>query len=488
MGLRRKILWTFALASAGLGGVCGVRAARVQPPVVDPGRAPDLPEVDGERLAADLAAAIAVPTVSIPSGGDPAKFVELHAVLRERFPLVHRELELEIVGGHSMLFRWRAPASTWAPIILAAHLDVVPVEPGTEADWTQPPFAGAIADDHVWGRGAMDDKLGVVGVLTAVESLLARGFVPSREIWLAFGHDEEVGGHDGAQRIAARLAELGVSAEFLLDEGGAVVHGMLPGIERPVALVGIAEKGLATLELEVGGDGGHSSMPPRRSAIGRLGRALERLESRPMASSLRGPTRMMIDRLTPEFEYGPRLVLANLWLFGPVVRTVLARRPPSDAVIRTTTAVTMFDAGVAPNVLASRAKAVVNFRILPGDTVESVQSHVRGAIDDASITIRCTEDCWDPSPTSSIESHAFATLEQTIVQVWGDAVVSPSLVVGATDARHYEAVAEDVYRFLPIPMRDVDRARLHGTDERIALADLAAAVRFYQTLIVLTSS
>jgi carboxypeptidase PM20D1 len=266
------------------------------------------------------------------------------------------------------------------------------------------------------------------------------------------------------------------------------VHGMLPGIARPVALVGIAEKGVATLELEVVGEGGHSSMPPRKSAIGRLGRAIERLESRPMASALRGPTAMMIERLTPELEYGPRLVLANLWLFRPIVRTVLAQRPPSDAVIRTTTAVTMFDAGVAHNVLAARARAVVNFRILPGDTVESVQAHVRGAVDDPAVTIRCTDDCWDPSPTSRIDVPAFATLERSIVQVWPDAVVSPSLVVGATDARHYEDVAEDVYRFLPMPMREEDRARLHGTDERIAVADLAAAVRFYQTLIVLTSS
>jgi len=460
----------------------------VEPPVVDPGRAPELPTVATNRLAADLAAAIAVPTVSIESGGDPASFAELRRVLAERFPLVHRTLELELVGEHAMLLHWRAPASTWAPIILAAHLDVVPVEPGTEASWTQPPFSGALADDHVWGRGALDDKLGVVGVLTAVESLLASGFVPSRDIWLAFGHDEEVGGHEGAAKLAQRLAELGVKAEFLLDEGGAVVHGMLPGISRPVALVGIAEKGVATLELEVVGEGGHSSMPPRRSAIGRLGRALERLESRPMPSALRGPTKMMIERLTPELDYGPRLVLANMWMFGPLVRTALARQPPSDAVIRTTTAVTMFDAGVAHNVLAARARATVNFRILPGDTVESVQAHVRGAIDDAAVTIRCTEDCWDPSPTSRIDVPAFTTIEQSIVQVWPEAVVSPSLVVGATDARHYEAVAEDVYRFLPIPMREEDRARLHGTDERIAVADLAAAVRFYQTLIVLTAS
>lgn len=488
MGLRRKILFAFMLGSAGLAAVCGARAAMVKPPVVDPGRAPDLPAVATDRLATDLAAAIAVPTVSIESGGDPAKFEELRNVLFDRFPLVHRELELELVGEHAMLFHWRAPASTWSPIILAAHLDVVPVEPGTEADWSQPPFAGAIADEFVWGRGAMDDKLGVVGVLTAVESLLASGFVPSRDIWLAFGHDEEVGGHAGAAHLAKRLAALGVKAEFLLDEGGAVVHGMLPGITRPVALVGIAEKGVATLELEVAGEGGHSSMPPRRSAIGRLGRALERLESRPMPSALRGPTAMMIDRLTPELEYGPRVVLANMWMFGPLVRTAMAQRPPSDAVIRTTTAVTMFDAGVAHNVLAARARAVVNFRILPGDTVESVQAHVRGVIDDANVTIKCTEDCWDPSPTSSTDVPAFATLERAIVQVWPDSVVSPSLVVGATDARHYEAVAEDVYRFLPISMREEDRARLHGTDERVAIADLAAAVRFYQTLIVLTSS
>jgi len=460
----------------------------VKPPVVDPGRAPELPAVPEDRMVGALAAAIAVPTVSIPSGGDPAAFTQLRTVLAERFPLVHRELALELVSEHAMLFHWRAPAPTWAPMILAAHVDVVPVEPGTEESWTQPPFAGNVADGHVWGRGALDDKLGVIGVLSAVESLLAAGFVPTRDVWIAFGHDEEVGGKEGAAKIAARLQELGVHAEFLLDEGGAVVHGMLPGIDRPVALVGIAEKGVATLELEVAGEGGHSSMPPRRSAIGRLGRALERLESHPMPSVLGGPTAMMLERLTPELDYGPRLVLANMWMFGPLVRTAFAQRPPSDAVIRTTTAVTMFDAGIAHNVLAARAKAVVNFRILPGDTVETVQAHVRGVVDDPGIAVRCTEDCWDPSPTSRTDVPAFTTLERAIVQVWPEAIVSPSLVVGATDARHYAGVADDVYRFLPIPMRDEDRARLHGTDERIAVADLASAVRFYQTLLALGAS
>ncbi len=468
-----------ALGTLALASVCAFRAATSRPPVVDVGAPPEIPAVDRERVAEDLSLAIAVPTVSLPSGGKTEHFTELHALLRERFPRVHAKLELEVVGEHSLLFRWRGSDPSRAPIILTAHLDVVPVEPGTEEGWTEPPFSGAHSDGFIWGRGAIDDKLGVIGVLHATERLLEQGFVPGRDVWLAFGHDEEVGGPEGAVRLAARLAEQGVHAELLLDEGGAIVEGMLPGLARPIALVGIAEKGMASFELLATGEGGHSSMPRPGGAIARLSRALVRLDEQPMPADLRGPSRAMIDRLTPELGFGPRLLLANLWLLERPLRWALARNPATDAIMRTTTAPTVLDAGSADNVLAAQARAVVNFRILPGDTVQDVELHIRDTIDDDGIAVRCATHCWDPSPTSGTDTAAYASIERAILWTWPDAIVTPSLVVGATDARHYAAVADGVYRFLPMRLAEADRARLHGTDERIAVDDLEAGVRFY---------
>jgi carboxypeptidase PM20D1 len=484
---RRRLAVRLSLGLAALASVCVVRAVVVSPPVSDPGAAPSLPAVDPARVADDLAAAVAIPTVSIPSGGEPAAFVALHALLRERFPRVHATLEVTPIHDHARLLHWRGRDPNARPIILTAHVDVVPVEPGTESGWTHPPFSGELADGHVWGRGAMDDKLGVIGILTAVESLLAEGFTPSRDVWIGFGHDEEVGGAEGAVAIAAELEQRGVSAEFLLDEGGAIVSGTIPGIAAPIAFVGIAEKGHASLELTTEGEGGHSSMPPPDGAIARLSRALVRIDEHPMPAALRGPSEQMIDRLTPEQTFVAKLVLANRWMFGPVVRWILSRHPATNAIVRTTTAPTILEAGSADNVLAAHARAVVNFRLLPGDTVASVEAHVVDVTEELGVTVRCLKKCWDPSPVSRTEGAAWDAVGRAILWTWPEAIVSPSLVVGATDARHYAAVADDIYRFLPLRMSDVDRKRLHGTDERIAIDDLHAAVRFYQALLITTT-
>lgn len=473
-----------SLALGALAAVCTVRAAMLSPPAIDHGPAPVLPAVDPARTAEDLGLAVATPTVSIASGGDPAAFTALHALLRTRFPRVFATLQATPISTHALVLRWKGRDGAAAPIILTAHLDVVPVEPGTEVDWTQPPFGGVVADGHVWGRGAMDDKLGVVGILTAAESLLGEGFVPGRDVWIGFGHDEEVGGAQGAVAIAAWLADRGVHAEFLLDEGGAVVSGTIPGIAAPIAFVGIAEKGHASFELVAEGEGGHSSMPPPDGAIARLSEAIVRLEREPMPAALRGPSSQMIDRLAPEQTFVARIVLGNRWLFDPLLWRILAGHPATNAIVRTTTAPTIFDAGSADNVLAARARAVVNFRLLPGDTVQTVADHIAEVTDGLAITAECVNKCWDPSPVSRTQGAAWEAVGRAIGWTWPEAIVSPSLVVGATDARHYAAVATDIYRFLPLRIQDTDRKRLHGTDERIAIEDLAAAVRFYQALIV----
>lgn len=482
----KKAFKVAGLATLALAAVCVVRAAMLEPPAFDAGPPPQIPAVVGSDVAHHLSEALAIPTVSLSSGGTPEAFDQLDALLQRTFPRVHTTLVVEPVG-HSRIYRWTGRDPSLPPVLLLAHLDVVPVEPGTEAAWTHPPFSGAIADGFVWGRGAMDDKAAVVGLLEAIEGLLEVGFTPSRTVVLAFGHDEEVGGEAGAAAVAARLRAGGQRFAFLLDEGGAIFSGGLPGLAEPVAFVGIAEKGYASVELSLTSEGGHSSMPAPHGALGRLAEAVVRVEESPRPLSLQGPTRAMLETLAPHMSFGPRLAMANLWLLDDIVARVLATQPAANATVRTTTAPTMFEAGTADNVLPAHARAVVNFRILPGDTVEGVLAHVRETVDDPQIEVRCIGVCRDPSPVSPVDGDGFTVVRRAIAHVFPGVLVAPHLVVGGTDARHYAALSDEVYRFLPIRLDDADRKRLHGTDERIDVDGLADAVRFYATVITLAA-
>jgi carboxypeptidase PM20D1 len=437
-----------------------------------------------------LAEAIRIPTISNQDSAqfDTAAFAAFHALLQQRFPRAHARLRRETVGRYSLLYTWPGTDPSLPPVLLMGHMDVVPVEPGTEARWAQPPFSGAMAGGYVWGRGALDDKVSVMGTLEAVEMLLAEGFTPRRTVLLAYGHDEETGGR-GAEQIAALLRERGVRPLLVLDEGGIVGQGLMPGVERPTALVGIAEKGFVSVELSAQAAGGHSSMPPRHGSIGRLSAAIQRLEGSPMPARLDGPTLQMFGRIGPELPFAQRMVFANLWLTRPLVIRTLEGAPSTNAVIRTTTAPTIFQAGTRENVLPSRARAVVNFRILPGDDVAGVVAHVRRTVGDTAVHVRAMEGfSSEPSPVSRTDDEPFRLLERSIRQFAPDAVVAPYLVVGGTDARHFHAISEHVYRFMPVRVTQDDLDRIHGTDERIPVRDYAAAIGFYRQLLLNTAS
>jgi carboxypeptidase PM20D1 len=437
-----------------------------------------------------LAEAIRIPTISNQDSAqfDTAAFAAFHELLRTRFPRTHAALRRETVAGHSLLYTWPGSDPRLQPVLLMGHMDVVPVEPGTESRWAQPPFGGAMSGGFVWGRGAVDDKASVMGTLEAVEMLLAEGFRPRRTVMLAYGHDEEAGGR-GAARIAALLGSRGVRPEMVLDEGGVIGRGLMPGVDRPTALIGIAEKGFVSVELSVQTAGGHSSMPPRQGSIGRLGAAIGRLEDSPLPARLDGPTLQLFSRMGPELPYAQRVVFANLWLTRPLVMRTLAAAPGSNAMIRTTTAPTIFQAGTKENVLPSRARAVVNFRILPGDSVAGVVAHVRRVVADTGVHVRAMEGfASEPSPVSRTDGEPFRLLERSIRQSSPDAVVAPYLVVGGTDARHYHALSEHVYRFLPVRMDSEDLGRMHGTDERIAVRDYEASIGFYRQLLMNTAT
>jgi carboxypeptidase PM20D1 len=468
------------LAVMVLRGVCNV------PEPFDPGPAPALPAVDPAAAAERLARAVRIASIS-PRDDAPEHaqaLQELHRQLEADFPRVHQALQRETVSELSLLYRWPGTDPSAEPILLTAHLDVVPVEPGTEASWTRPPFSGAIEDGVIWGRGTLDDKTGVVGLLHAAELLLEQGFVPRRTIVLAFGHDEEIGGGHGAKAIAALLAARGERFAFVLDEGGSLVSEAIPGLDREAALIGVAEKGIAHVVLSLHGEGGHAAMPPPSGAIERLATAVVRLQDEPMPERIGGATRLMLDGMAPHMSLPIRTALSNLWILSPVIEAVLASQPPSNATVRTTIVPTMIDGGVASNVLAATAEVVLNARVLPGDTVDDVLAHVRTVIDDPDIEVSC-DDCWGPSEVSSVDGEGYGVVRRAIAHVYPQAVAVPFLVVGATDARHYAGVARDAYRFLPIRMRASDRTRMHGTDEQTTVEGFADAVRFYMTVMML---
>ena len=359
----------------------------------------------------------------------------------------------------------------------------MPVAPGTEKDWQQPPFDGVIADGFIWGRGSWDDKGNLYAMLEAAETMAKAGFRPKRTIYFAFGHDEEIIGTRGAAGIAALLASRGVRLDFVVDEGLLITEGMIEGLDRPVALIGVAEKGYATLVLTANATPGHSSMPPRQTAIGMMAAALARLENRRLPMRISGTVSDMFDTLAPEMKGFNRVVLSNLWLFEPLLLRELEKNGPTEATVRTTTALTIFNAGDKENVLPGNAEATINFRLLPGDTQASVIEHARGTIGDDRISIKPFPGNSDPPPATATATPAFRMLGRTIREVFPDAIVAPGLMVAVTDSRYYAGIAGNIFRFSPVRANAEDLKRLHGTNERLGIEGYADMIRFYRRLI-----
>lgn len=485
----KKLLLGLLAALVIVVGAAVVRAATMSSSQVPVGATPALLEVDADAVAERLAGSLRFRTVSFPPPEpvDSAAFLGLHDYLEESYPGVHTTLRRERINGLSLLFTWVGTDPAAPPAVLMGHLDVVPVIPGTDGDWTHGPYDGVVADGRIWGRGAMDDKSSVIGVLEAVESLVAEGYRPRRTIYLAFGHDEEVGGPLGAGAIADTVARRSPELAMVLDEGGAVIRDVVPGLPGPVALVGVAEKGFLSARLRVLATGGHSSVPPASTAVGILARAIRELEDNPFPLKLDGPARTMMEAVAGEAPFGIRLALGNLWLTGPLVTRMISASPEGAAMLRTTTAATMFQAGVKDNVLPITAEAVVNFRIRPGETVESTFARIREVIDDPRVEVTQLYEGGgqDPSPVSRTDGEAYRHLARTIRESLGieDVPVIPYLVVGGTDAKYYSGRSANVYRFLPVDFGEAGTEAIHGTDERIPVEGFAGAVRFFHRFI-----
>ena len=485
----KKILLSAVVLLAVLGAILLARTLMLAAPVA--AEAPSsMRAVDGDAVAGRMAEAIRFRTISHqdPAAFDPAPFEDFVAWVESTYPSVSRVFSREIVNDHSLLYTWEGSDPQLAPILLTGHHDVVPVIPGTEAKWTHPPFGGVLADGYAWGRGALDDKSAVIALLEAATLLVDEGFRPARTVYLAFGHDEEIGGRNGAGGIVALLRSRGVHLAWSLDEGSFLLSGLLPGLEVPVASINVAEKGYVSIDLVATGVGGHSSMPPRQTAVGVLAAAIVALEAEPMPGGIEGLSDEMFDALAPYLPFAQRIVVANRWLFGGILESILSAVPTANAMIRTTTAPTMLSGSIKENVLPIEAVGTVNFRLHPRDTVDDVIAHVTSVVDDERVEVRPRGTGGPASDVSSATSEGFSAIGRAVRIVEPAAIVIPGLTIGGTDSRHYGQIADDAYRFNPMVVTTDDIAGFHGTNERISIENLVRGTRIYARIIELAAA
>lgn len=461
-----------------------LRAIKMKNPVVTLEEAGEAIPVKVDDVAQRLSKAIQKKTVSYPdiSRIDRQPYAEFLDFLVESYPLVHRHLEMEKVNDYGLIYHLKGQNQALKPALLTAHYDVVPVEKSTLDDWEHPPFDGVIADGYVWGRGTMDMKLHLLSILEALEMQLAAGYKPQRDIYLAFGQDEETRGDLGACAIAKLFEERGLEFDFVLDEGGCITEGALPFLEKPLALIGIAEKGISSVRITVNGVGGHSSMPPKQTSVGALARIVSDLEKQQFDLRICEPVKKQFEEIGREVSFSLRLLIANLWCFGPLFKRVIAKSEVGNAMMRTTTAATVFEGSMAHNVLAPKASAIVNFRLIPGETVEDVLDHIRKVAGNQEVELEpMMQD--NPSLISPTDSDGYRRIESYINKTFPGVLVSPFLVVGGTDSRRYEKVCPNIYRFSPMKIQKEDTERIHNVNERISLENIERSVRFFHGLI-----
>lgn len=446
----------------------------------------NVPELELDPLipATHLSTVVKIETISHedPAKNKTANFRELHARLEEMYPLVHKTLTREWVDQFSLVYTWKGKNPELEPVAFMAHQDVVPADSHTIDQWTYPPFSGQIADGYIWGRGTQDIKCQMIAVLDAVENLLKNKFQPERTVILAFGHDEEVLG-TGAVMIVKHLQEKGIHLQAVLDEGGCVYDGIIPGIKGYAATIGVAEKGYLSLRLKVEAKGGHSSTPTRETAIGILCHAIDRLQAHPFPYKVRAVL-PMFKGLSPAASPVMQMAFANLWLFRGILQRKLAADPETAASIHTTIAPTIIHGGVKDNVLPGLAEAVVNFRILPGENIASVCERVRKIIDDERVSFEpVSGTSREPSPVSDTDCDFYRHLAALNEEFFEGAVSAPYVMLGGTDAYHFTEISSQVYRYSPCVMNKEDLKGVHGINERLSIDAMAIMVKYFYSLI-----
>jgi carboxypeptidase PM20D1 len=414
-----------------------------------------------------------------PSLFDSSAFLNFHKFLATTYPLIHATFTQESVARYSLLYKWEGKNSGLKPIILMAHQDVVPIEEATKEMWSVDPFSGELKDDFIWGRGTADDKINLISIMESAEKLLSEKFQPERTIYLSFGHDEELGG-EGAQATVAILKERNVSAELVLDEGGIVTKDKIPGMTKPVALIGTSEKGYLSLELTAQKNGGHSSMPESETSIDILANALVRLRQRPFDPTFSESTQGFMEHVGPEMPFLQKIVFANRWLFEGVIVGIYEKTGSGNAVVRTTIAPTIIHAGVKDNVIPTIARATVNFRLLPGDSSAEVIRRVKQTIDDERITVEAFNSfIGEPTGVTSENSFAYKKVDEVAKKTFSNTITTPFLMIGGTDSRHFSEISEGIIKFSPM----TDPIGFHGIDERVSVDGYRTTLWFYEQLM-----
>lgn len=483
----RKLIIAVLFALLLMVGIIVVRTMSFAPSDVASGNGINLsppPEFDLQKAAANLGEAVRFQTVSHQdaSDNDISQWAALHTWLQITYPVSHSKMKRQVVAERTLIYSWTGSEPALQPIILMAHQDVVPVTAGTEKDWKHPPYSGEITGDAIWGRGTVDDKGSLVSLFEALEALAVNDFQPKRTIYLVSGHDEEVGG-GGARVAAAFLAEKGIKALLTIDEGSAVVTDA-PVINSPAALIGIAEKGYATLKITANSVGGHSSMPPANTGVVTLAKAIIAINDNSFPLELYGPGAKMVQVLAAQKGGAIKMAVANEWLFGSIVKNQISAIPSGAALMHTTIAPTMLEGSPKENVLPQSANALINYRIAPWNSSADIMARAKSAVDGIPVTLSWVSVPREPSKISSTSSLGWKYVVAAAQASSPDALITPYLVVAATDSRSMQEISDDVYRFMPTQFSLKDTAMIHGTNEHITLDNLKRAINFYAHLIV----
>ena len=448
-------------------------------PTEDRRAEPDPIPFDSERAVDHLQQLVRCRTVSYKNHDleDQGEFDRLRALLPEFYPNVFKNCTMERVDRTGLLFHWKGKDSS-DPSVLMAHYDVVPVD---ESGWKKDPFAGIIEDGVLWGRGTLDTKITFCSSLEAAETLMEQGFVPEHDVYFAYAGDEEISG-DGAPSIVSLLEERGIVPGLVVDEGGAVVEGVFPGVKEKTALVGIGEKGIMEMELSVRSNGGHASAPLPNGPITQLSKAVLAIENNPFPAQISGPAGAMFDTLGRRSTFLYRMIFANLWLFKPVLDMVCKKSGGElNAMMRTTCAFTQMEGSAANNVIPPKATIGMNLRLIGEDTVESVVEYITKVINNDKIDVFVRHGD-NPSPTSDISTDAWKKVKRAVEQTWEGAIVSPYLMVQCSDSRHYNRITDKVFKFSAMELTKEERGLIHGNNERIPLEKIGKAVEFYLNL------
>ena len=480
-------VWCIVLVAVGLFFFCLIRYVGIKQkyggPVSLDARVQALPDMDGvmERFAR----MIRMPTVSWTdrSKRDLKVFGEFQALLETMYPLVHQHLTRRIIGPFGIIYHWKGKNDQKKPVLFLAHYDVVPAEDKGDEAWQEDPFAGVVKDGVLWGRGTLDIKCQLMFQMETAEFLLSQGWQPDQDIYFAFGGDEEVAGKEGAAQMAALFRSQGIEFEFVLDEGGIIARDQLAFLKgKPAGLVGLAEKGFVTFNIQAAAESGHSSMPDKKgTAIGHLAQGVVRMEKSPFGARLDPVMKNMLERFVPHVSFGLGLIFSNLWLTRPLILYIFSKNKVTDSLIRTTQAVTVFKSGEQENILPSEAWCKVNHRILPGDTIESIRRRHETTLSGMDLRIQVSES-WpsnDPVPAGEVDAPAFNLIRKVLVSTHPHAIAAPFLVNASTDSKYYADLTAQVLRFCPLALTPADVAGIHGVNEKVSIENIEKGLKFY---------